>query len=313
MNTLQLQGRSRHDRSIVIRLSCASFRRTIGLWICVSLCVVTTPSLGDEPKPASNISQGAGIQEPSQLPQPQQPPVPPSTGAAAVTPDSPQRQLLSVSDIKKNWLIFSVEKTGRDDVWKVQKAATEEDSELICLGKPFGYLQSPEKFADFDMGFEWKYPDDPNGNSGLLVYTDKEERIWPDSIQIQLHAPTAGSIFPAGAATSNTTINVKGLSRPAGEWNSLQVSSRSGRLAVVVNGTRVGEVLATDQTSGRLALQSEGAVVHFRRFWLNPAPKENSVTLEKSVTVETDKPPTKVDSDPVGSSEPKPPSANPQS
>ncbi|MBA4031009.1 MAG: hypothetical protein C0478_08965 [Planctomyces sp.] len=182
------------------------------------------------------------------------------------------RKPLPVAEIKKNWTIFSVEKATSDDVWKVQKAAADEDSELICLGKPFGYLQSPESFADFDLGFEWKYPEDPNGNSGLLVYTDDEEKIWPRSIQVQLHTPTAGSIFPASGATTDTTANVKGLSRAVGEWNSCTVSSRRGKLTVTVNGTRVGEVVATDRTKGRIALQSEGSAVHFRRFWMNTAP-----------------------------------------
>lgn len=310
--------------TLVLRWRCL-----FSLLFAVCLGLFTTPSLAQE----QTASQAPAVTTnslalPNQVPpQPDKPidsVVPPTNDSEAKPPvreplpsaGNPPladpskvalRKPLPVAEIKKNWTIFSVEKATSDDVWKVQKAAADEDSELICLGKPFGYLQSPETFADFDLGFEWKYPEDPNGNSGLLVYTDDDEKIWPRSIQVQLHTPTAGSIFPASGATTDTTANVKGLSRAVGEWNSCTVSSRRGKLTVTVNGTRVGEVVATDRTKGRIALQSEGSAVHFRRFWMNTAPMGAESEPATAAPVEAPQVATPATSPPTSVSPPVPP------
>lgn len=152
-------------------------------------------------------------------------------------------------------------------VWKV---VMEQDGELlervlICTGQPKGFLQTIGLYEDFELTLQWKFPDDANGNSGVLVYTQDESRIWPTSMQIQFHQPKAGSVFPSGGAKSDNRTEKTDLARPINMWNDCRIISRGGRLAVEINGTNAGETTGSVPSSGSIALQSEGAVVHFRR------------------------------------------------
>jgi hypothetical protein len=65
---------------------------------------------------------------------------------------------------------------------------------LRCTGSPTGYLRTRQAYKDFRVSFQWRYPENVNGNSGVLVHTTGPDKIWPRSIQVQLHAPKAGSV-----------------------------------------------------------------------------------------------------------------------
>jgi hypothetical protein len=155
-------------------------------------------------------------------------------------------------------------------VWRLERGV-EGDGEaeelvLICSGQPRGFLWTAERFGDFELRGEWRYPKDADGNSGFLLFVQAEERIWPTSIQIQLHQPKAGSIFPSGDAKTENVIEVEtSPARPIGQWNECRIVCRGGTITMEMNGRRVGEVRGAKPSEGHLGLQSEGAEVHFRR------------------------------------------------
>ena len=141
---------------------------------------------------------------------------------------------------------------------------------LICRGKPFGYIRTKKTYKNYELRLEWRYPKDPNSNSGVLVHTGKEDKIWPNAIQVQLHGPTAGSIFPSGDSKSENKLMVRDLSKPAGQWNTCLITAKDGRVTVVINGKKSGEVTGCKPSMGSILLQSEGAEVHFRKLILKP-------------------------------------------
>ncbi|MEZ6059707.1 MAG: DUF1080 domain-containing protein [Planctomycetaceae bacterium] len=149
------------------------------------------------------------------------------------------------------------------EVWRLVRG---EDGtpELVCTGDPKGYLFTVEKFSDFRLSFEWKYPDDPHGNSGILVFTQDDRRLWPTSIQVQLHHPKAGSVFPSGDATSRNTSDAADLAVQADSWNRCVIDCQNGVVSVTVNEKKAGEVTDCRPSEGSIAIQSEGSVVHFR-------------------------------------------------
>ncbi|MCA9010760.1 MAG: DUF1080 domain-containing protein, partial [Planctomycetaceae bacterium] len=89
-------------------------------------------------------------------------------------------------------------------------------------------------------------------------------------MQVQLHQPKAGSVFPSGDATSDQSSELENdLARPVDTWNEVRILSRKdGHLSVEVNGRKAGEVTGANPSTGSIALQSEGSVVHFRRIRL---------------------------------------------
>jgi Domain of Unknown Function (DUF1080) len=185
-----------------------------------------------------------------------------------IVPGVTKTEMIPPADLLRTWTFFSAEQLAMGETWKLQNAANEADNELVCLGQPYGYLVSPVEFENFQLGLEWKYPTDPNGNSGLFVYATDDRQIWPRGLQVQFHAPAAGSIVPSGLATAEIAKLAVPVLKPVNEWNSCVVASRDGVLTIEINGQRATEVSQANPQRGRLALQSEGAVVHFRRMWI---------------------------------------------
>jgi hypothetical protein len=204
-------------------------------------------------------------------------PVADDTNTATPAETRTSEKLLITSLLKsplqeQDWTFVSREKDAKlSDTWGIVQEG--EDTVLICTGMPYGYLRTTQKYDDFEMELEWRFPDDENGNSGILLYTSEEDKVWPDSIQVQLHQPVAGSIFPsAGARSDNEIRDVRNVARPINQWNVCRISSSGGTISVDINGKRIGEVTGCRPSRGWIALQSEGAEVHFRRIRIREMP-----------------------------------------
>ncbi len=141
---------------------------------------------------------------------------------------------------------------------------------LRCTGNPTGYLRTRRTYKDFRISFQWRYPENVNGNSGVLVHTTGPDKIWPQSIQVQLHAPKAGSILTHDGAKTDNMVNVNNRITDAKKWNSCVVTCRGTTLTVEINGKQAGSVTGCVPNSGQLALQSEGSEVHFRNIRVEP-------------------------------------------
>ena len=188
------------------------------------------------------------------------------TAAASSATDWSDPQDLLEKDLKETWKHFSsVENTPLEQVWQRTVNSGTQEPELVCIGDPKGFLYTSEQFDECKLTFEWQYASDPNGNSGVLLFTQNDPRLWPTSIQIQLHQPEAGSIFPSGDAVTENIVEVTHLAKPVGEWNRCQIVSRAGSILVHVNGMKAGEVTGCKPSRGNIAIQSEGSEVRFRK------------------------------------------------
>jgi len=192
------------------------------------------------------------------------------SNAAIEIGDKSETVDLLTDNLDEHWKAFSSAPAPADaPVWKVVSEGDDKGLILICSGDPKGFLYTTEICTEFELTLEWKYPRDEDGNSGVLVYTQEEPRIWPTSMQVQLHQPKVGSVFPSGDATSDQSSELENdLARPVNTWNEGRIISKGGRLSVEVNGRKAGEVTGAKPSTGSIALQSEGSVVHFRRIRL---------------------------------------------
>ena len=190
-------------------------------------------------------------------------------------------KLLDSPKFFEAWKFFSAQEgKKREDVWKIlpEKFNGKEENVLVCLGKPFGYLRTIKGYENYEFSLEWKFPTDANGNSGILVHTDKEnDKVWPKSIQVQFHGPKAGSVFPIEGAKTENRLEAMMKAKP-NEWNRCVVTCRNGTISVQMGKAgeklkKVGEVTGCMPAKGCIALQSEGSEVHFRRITLRKLPK----------------------------------------
>jgi putative heme-binding domain-containing protein len=174
------------------------------------------------------------------------------------------------------WTYFLEDRKARmEDVWSVK------DGVLRCAGNPLGYLRTKEDFTSFELVVEWRFdPALPPGNSGVLLRMTGEDKVWPDSIEAQLHSRNAGDIwniggFPMEADPSRTEgrRTRKALpcnEKPIGEWNRYVITLDGGELTLEVNGEVQNRASGCEERSGKICLQSEGAAIEFRTIEITP-------------------------------------------
>lgn len=149
---------------------------------------------------------------------------------------------------------------------------------IECAGKPNGYARTRQRYKDYHLHAEWRWPDGP-GNSGIFLHLNGGDKVWPLCLEAQLQSGNAGEVrFNGGARLSGKPPTFKSLPRraessekPVGEWNNCDIVCRSNIVSVRVNGVLQNEVSGASVSSGAIGLQAEGRPVQFRNIWIEPA------------------------------------------
>lgn len=191
-----------------------------------------------------------------------------------------------------------------DSCWSV------EDGLLVCSGKKGPWLRSTTEFGDFDLRLEYRLS--TGGNSGVYVRVPKDGN----------HHRADASLPPAGfevqvlddAATQHRKLkdyqysasiyDIAGanprVSRPPGEWNTLEINCRGDRVTTWHNGYRVTDVSSAESPllglrslSGYLGLQNHSTVVKFRDIRVGPAVELPPIPVEKPAQKAPAAPPAK--------------------
>ena len=109
----------------------------------------------------------------------------------------------------------------------------------------------------------------------------QDEKVWPTSIEAQLFAGRAGDFWLIYPPDVKLDIDPKRqdpkqarhyfrletkeeVEKKFGEWNQYEITCKGGDITLVINGLKVNEGKNGNLTKGRIALQSEGAEVHFK-------------------------------------------------
>ncbi len=94
-----------------------------------------------------------------------------------------------------NWKLFIPDETvDPATVWQV------EDGVVHCKGSPAGYMRTKQKYSNYKLTVEWRWPKD-GGNSGVLLHVQDKDEVWPRSIETQLQSLHAGDIWVIGGTT----------------------------------------------------------------------------------------------------------------
>ena len=161
---------------------------------------------------------------------------------------------------------------AKKPVWTV------EDGLLVCHGKGFGFLRYKEReFDDFTFHVEFRMA--PRCNSGVGVRTrafdPKDSRgtrpsYYSYEIQLTDDAGKPTDVHSTGSLYRYVAPKESAI-KPAGEWNTLEVTCDGPRIRVVLNGKTIQDV---DQTQvdqirnkplkGYVCLQNHGGTIAFR-------------------------------------------------
>jgi hypothetical protein len=159
--------------------------------------------------------------------------------------------------------------------WKV------EDGLLVCTGRPGTWLRSTQRYGDFNLRFEYRLKSGGNSGIYLRVPLDGAHREGGGA-EVQLLDDTAaeyrklepaqycGSIYKVAPATRH-------VSRPPGEWNSMEINCLGTSYRVVHNGVVIVDASAREFPelgrrfrSGYLGLQNHREEVWFKNLRIGP-------------------------------------------
>ena len=170
-------------------------------------------------------------------------------------------------------------------VWSVK------DGVLRCQGNPFGYIRTVETYSDYILELEWRWPETPT-NSGVLLHTVGDDKIWPQCVEAQLKHLSAGdfvAIQPGSSVTVNGIVyqpegsifksvpkRLPTSEKFNGQWNRYKIVCRADTINLYVNGVLQNSAVDVRPAAGAICLQSEGSPIEFRNIMLtplNPQPK----------------------------------------
>jgi hypothetical protein len=182
--------------------------------------------------------------------------------------------LMPKGDVSELWTIEGTPPSS----WKVA------NGEIACTGKPNGFLRSRKMYKNYVFRAEWRFrkegwvpkPEDEGWpNAGFFIHAAETVKGWPRSLEVQGHFGEVGSLFGVrggeikgarrGVLVSNDHV-------PFGDWDGYEITSRDGRVRVVLNGKQVNEGYGALPSEGNICLQSEGWEVHYRNLAIKELP-----------------------------------------
>src|SRR6478609_1792685 len=155
---------------------------------------------------------------------------------------------------------------------------------IAAAGKPVGFIATTATYSNYRLHAEWRWSDKP-GNGGVLVHISSgpKDRAWPLCYQVQLKNKSVGDFLPmAGATFAEALTSAPGAAtplkahvapdseKPAGEWNSCDITCHGDTIEVSINGVAQNRVTGCSLTKGTLGFQFEGAPFELRAVSLTP-------------------------------------------
>jgi hypothetical protein len=192
-------------------------------------------------------------------------------------------QLFNGTDLKGLVPVLAEEGADPAATWSVA------DGILKVTGKPNGYVRTERAFRNFKLTVEYRFPAG-KFNSGVLLFCQEPDAVWPNCIEAQLMSGGAGNIILMGTAKATHQgqlmqlaegkkfLNIpraheESAEKPLGEWNTMEIEAANGKLTITVNGVLENEVTDIEPAMGFIGFQSEGGPIEFRKMELVRAPR----------------------------------------
>ena len=172
--------------------------------------------------------------------------------------------LMPKKSIGEHW---TVDGKAPAEAWSVR------DGMIACTGQPFGFLRGKQTYRNFILRAEWRFQQgweakkpDEWPNAGFFIHARETDNGWPVSLEVQGYFGEAGSLF--GVRGGKITGAKRGPfvkdRPPFGSWDKYEITSRDGKVTVVLNGVLVNEGTGAFPPDGNVCLQSEGWPVYYR-------------------------------------------------
>jgi len=172
----------------------------------------------------------------------------------------------------------------KDDSKKPEEVFKVQNGVIHITGSPFGYMYTLNKYDNFRLHVEWRWPQEAT-NSGIFLYVQDDKKVWPNAVECQLATGNAGDFVLLNGSNLAEFVLKKGETRPAfpvikkknptaemavGEWNNAVITCDKGTITIFINGVLQNKGTKSLHKTGSIALQSEGKDIQFRNVRLTP-------------------------------------------
>ena len=155
----------------------------------------------------------------------------------------------------------------------VEETFSVKDGVLRVSGEPFGYIRTEKKYGDCTIHVEWRWAEG-RVDSGIFIFLQDEDQVWPTGIQLQLRESDFGFLFSG--------LKLEGVEGPFcrkaplcegdpeledGQWNETLIVCKGGHVTATVNGVLVNEAQC-EVSEGYIGFQSEGGPIEFRHIYV---------------------------------------------
>jgi len=232
------------------------FRPTCALLVLLGICALrTSPARAADAAPATQPAA--------------------ETKSALEADPTGWTDILPPADLK-GWYRVPVPPTGKlgPQQWSVDA----ERKVLVCDGNGgHDMLLMDREVGDAVLHFEFCYTkvaDKKGYNSGAYVRNSRDGGIWHqaqfgDAKDGYLFGQTPGTPDAAKKRSFNLGKQAKqGLVRPAGEWNTLEITAKGQVITLWINGAVTCQFDGCTQPKGFLGLEGEGYRIEFRNLKL---------------------------------------------
>lgn len=167
------------------------------------------------------------------------------------------------------------DKLAEDSQWSLDPAT----GVLTCRGDlGHEWLRYDKEQGNFIYHVEWKYLPLSTGkkgyNSGIYVRNSMDAKVWhqaqvgggPDAFLFGETSTAIGELKRFNLSKEQADKRV----RPAGEWNTFEVTCQGKDVSLWVNGEVVNDWHGCDAPRGFVGLEAEGYQIEFRNVKLKP-------------------------------------------
>ena len=146
------------------------------------------------------------------------------------------------------------------------------DGVLNITGESSGYLRTKKKYSNFELNVDWRWTK-VLANSGVLVYIQQKDTVWPVCYQVQQKANAAGDIICMNGLWAKECKDsvkftvpkmVASNEKPLGEWNTMKIICKNKTMKVWVNGVLQNSITGLTAWKGYIGFQNEGKPMEFR-------------------------------------------------
>jgi len=146
-----------------------------------------------------------------------------------------------------------------------------QSGKVVCEGNGgHDWLRYDRELKDFILHVEWRFAPIEGGkgyNSGVFVRNSSDGKVWH---QAQVGGGSGGFLFgdtPVNGEVKRVNLRASSISdrvKPAGEWNTYEITCRGSHLTLWTNGIVTSEMPNCEVLQGYVGLEAEGYRIEFR-------------------------------------------------